>query len=289
MHTVKTIGEARALRGHSNTPIAFVPTMGALHKGHAALIQAAKQTGHPVWVSIFVNPTQFNDPADYDRYPRQMDKDIALCREAGAAAVFCPPASQVYPAGLPACEVTIPTLASQLEGEHRPGHFEGVCRVVAKLFNIVQPTVAVFGEKDYQQLRVIQVMAADLAMPVRVTGLPTVREKDGLAMSSRNALLDAEQRKHATALYKALSAAKVQVEQNDEPNPAVVEASMKQVMETHHVQVDYAAVRHPETLTALDCIEPQLTGGVVALVAGRLGSVRLIDNMWLGRPSSSPT
>jgi len=284
MWVAKTIDQARQDRAQLRGEVALVPTMGALHRGHRWLIEKAKEAGGPVLVSLFVNPTQFNESQDYIRYPRQMEQDLDLCKQAGVAGVFCPSEMQMYPPGQLGCEVTVPDLATLLEGEHRPGHFEGVCRVVAKLFHIIEPDLAVFGQKDYQQLQVIRAMVADLAMPVRMVGVPTVREEDGLAVSSRNVRLVPEHRRRATALYKALSTARMLVEQDGESDPGVVENSMRRVLETHQVGVDYAVIRHPKTLVSLDCIEPELTSGVIALVAGRLGEVRLIDNMLLGVP-----
>ncbi|MCE9591612.1 MAG: pantoate--beta-alanine ligase [Planctomycetes bacterium] len=273
------MGNRRALEGR----VAFVPTMGALHAGHVSLMQAAKQLADHVLVSIFVNPTQFGPSEDFTRYPRPIERDLEACRAAGVAGVFNPTVEAMYPADLLPCDVTIPALATILEGAARPGHFAGVCRVVAKLFNIVQPDVACFGQKDYQQCRVIQAMVDDLAFPIRIAELATVRESDGLAMSSRNAYLTAEERRHAVGLYKALSAAKSLVETEGETNPAAVESAMRQVMVSHHVEPAYAVLRHPRTLAELDAINPAVTGGVVALAAGKLGAVRLIDNMVLGR------
>lgn len=283
MWIAKTIREARRQRDALSGRVCFVPTMGALHAGHVSLMQAGHCLADHVLVSIFVNPTQFGPAEDLTRYPRPIENDLALCEQAGVAGVFEPSVEEIYPPGRPACEVTVPALANMLEGHHRPGHFAGVCRVVAKLFNIVQPDVACFGQKDYQQLRVIQAMVNDLDMPVTIAELATVREPDGLAMSSRNVYLTPAQRHHALGLYKALSEARMLVEEEEETDPAVVETAMRQVLVAHHVEPDYAVVRHPLTLTPIDSINPKLTGGVVALIAGRLGNVRLIDNMVLGR------
>ncbi len=283
MQIAKSIAQARRYRRSARTGVVLVPTMGALHKGHRWLIEAAKQAGvGRVWVSIFVNPTQFGPNEDFDRYPRPIEQDLEICRQAGVDTVFCPTVAEMYPPELLGCEVTVPALAEDLEGRHRPGHFEGVCRVVAKLFHLVEPTAACFGQKDYQQLKIIQAMVADLCMGVSIFAVPTVREDDGLAVSSRNAYLDAQQRRHAVGLYKALCEAKMLVEQDGESDPRVVESAMGQAMLAYHVGVDYAAVRHPQTLGVLDCIEPRPAGGAVALVAGRVGGVRLIDNMVLG-------
>lgn len=282
MWTSSTIEDCRAERAALSGTVAFVPTMGALHSGHLSLVEAAKQTAAHVVVSIYVNPTQFAPTEDFDQYPRPLQRDLDLCEQAGVAGVFCPSDPQMYPPTQVDTEINVPALATILEGELRPTHFNGVCRVVAKLLNIVQPNVACFGRKDYQQLKVIEAMVTDLAMPTRIIGCPTLREQGGLAMSSRNAYLSDDERKHALGLFKALSEARQMVEQQAEIDPEVIEAAMQQTMKAHRVEVDYAVIRHPQTLARLDSVEPTLTGGVVALVAGRVGKVRLIDNMVLG-------
>jgi len=279
--TATTIEQIRTARTALRGSVGFVPTMGALHEGHLSLIRHARMLTDHVLVSIFVNPTQFGPNEDFKRYPRTLDADLKGCEAAGATGVFYPDADEMYPLGQPVCEVNVPELTRDLEAGPRPTHFAGVCRVVLKLFNIVQPDVACFGQKDYQQLRVVQAMATDVQLPLRVVGAPTVRESDGLAMSSRNRFLTPEQRQHAVGIIKALREAKMLVEQAGEMNPQRVEEAMSQTMRAHHFEVDYATIRHPHTLAKLDCIEPALTGGVVALVAGRLGTVRLLDNMVL--------
>jgi pantoate--beta-alanine ligase len=279
--TASTIDQLRTARRALRGTVGFVPTMGALHDGHLQLIRHARTLCDHVLVSIFVNPTQFAPNEDFTRYPRTLDADLKGCESAGAAGVFYPDADEMYPLGQPECSVNVPALTADLEATPRPTHFAGVCRVVLKLFNIVQADVACFGQKDYQQLRVVQAMVADVNLPLRVVGVPTVREADGLAMSSRNRFLNAEQRQHARGLFKALTEAKMLVEQAGEVNPQRVEDAMSQIMRAHHFEVDYATVRHPRTLAKLDCIEPAVTGGVVALVAGRMGPVRLLDNMVL--------
>jgi len=284
MWIARNIDEIRSRRGALTGRVAFVPTMGALHAGHVSLMHAAAKLADHVVVSIFVNPTQFGPNEDFNRYPRPIEKDLDACRAAGVAGVFYPSVEAMYPPDKPACDVTVPSMASILEGVVRPGHFAGVCRVVAKLFNIVRPDVACFGQKDYQQCRVIETMTEDLAFPIAIAELATMREADGLAMSSRNVYLGPEERRHAVGLHKALMAARLLVDEEGESNPAAVEAAMRQVMLSHHIAPDYAVVRHPRTLGELDAITPAVTGGVVALVAGKLGSVRLIDNMVIGRP-----
>ena len=272
--------QRRALRGK----VALVPTMGALHAGHQSLIERAGAIADHVIVSIFVNPTQFGPNEDYAQYPRPVDRDLDCCERAGVEGVFNPNVEEVYSPQVPVCEVNVPELAKSLEGKHRPGHFAGVCRVVMKLLNMAQPNIACFGRKDFQQLRIVQAMVADLTLPVAIVEVDTVREPDGLAVSSRNIHLAGEDRHHARGLFKALVNARMLVEQAGETDPMRVETSMHEVMRAHQVGVDYAVVRHPLALTELDCIEPALTGGVVALVAGRVGNVRLIDNMLLAEP-----
>ena len=281
MWIAESIKEARARRAVAESPVALVPTMGAFHAGHLSLIDEAKRRGKTVIVSIFVNPTQFGPDEDLDRYPRPHRQDLAECEAAGVDGVFRPTVDQMYPPEVPASSVTVPAIADDLEGRVRPGHFAGVCRVVAKLFNILQPNFALFGRKDLQQLRVIQAMTADLNMPVNIVECPTMRDADGLALSSRHSYLAEEQRRHTLGLIKALHEARMLVCSAGETDPAVVERAMRQVMEAHQVEVDYAVVRHRLTLAPLDSIDLALSGGVVALVAGRVGAVHLIDNMAL--------
>lgn len=262
----------------------LVPTMGALHEGHLQLVDRCRQLADCVVVSIFVNPTQFGPHEDFDRYPRTLEADLDQCRVRGVDAVFLPEVSDLYPPDVAAVQVEVPALSADLEGLIRPGHFAGVCRVVTKLLCAVAPQVAVFGEKDYQQLCVVRALVEDLLLPVRIEALPTVREPGGLALSSRNRYLDSEQRQQALALYKALQIARVMVEEQGALEPEAVEAAMRKTIQAHQMTVDYAVIRHPRTLARLDVIEPQLTGGVVALVAARLGQVRLIDNCPMALP-----
>lgn len=275
MQRLTTITELRGYRKAVTRPIALVPTMGALHDGHIALIDAAKRLTEEVWVSIFVNPTQFGPSEDLSRYPRPIESDLAACAAAGVSVVFNPPPEEVYPPGVIASELDVPSLTAEFEGTHRPGHFVGVCRVVLKLLNLCQPTFACFGQKDYQQLRAVEAMVADLNLPVAIQRVPTVREPDGLALSSRNRYLDDEQRSHAVGLYKALQLANQMIVDDGHTDPAAVESAMQQVLRAYHITPDYAAVRHPHTLAAMDLIDRP----VVALIAGRLGPVRLLDNL----------
>lgn len=286
MPVVSTVEEIRGLRRETAGTIALVPTMGALHEGHMALIERGGQVADHVLVSIFVNPEQFAPGEDIQHYPRPVDEDLRRCAAAGVTGVFAPPVEVIYPPGGTAAAVDVPAFTGDLEGRCRPGHFGGVCRVVMKLLNIVQPHYACFGLKDYQQFRVVQAMASDLAIPVDIVEVATVREPDGLAASSRNRYLNPSHRKQAVGLYKALKQGGMMIEAEGETDPEVVEQAMGSVMRAHHLEVDYAALRHPLTLAELDCINGARTDGVAALVAARLGAVRLIDNMRFGRPWS---
>lgn len=251
----------------------FVPTMGALHDGHGSLIRRARELARPVIVSIFVNPTQFGPAEDLSRYPRTPDSDRFIAERAGADVVFMPSPETVYPAGLEIPVPPLPAVATQpqLEDAHRPTHFAGVCQVVARLFDLVRPQMAVFGEKDWQQLKVVEAMveSAGTRWPgLRIIAHPTLREPDGLAMSSRNRYLRPEQRDQALGLARALQAA------HAAQHPATAEMLMRDTLEAHGLIVDYAVVRHPSTLLPLE----SLTEPSRALIAARLEGVRLIDN-----------
>ena len=279
MRIARTVVEARAAAA-ALPELALVPTMGALHAGHVSLMRRGREVGRHVAVSIFVNPMQFGPSEDFMRYPRPLERDLELCREAGVDLVFAPGVDEIYPPQELDVVVDVPALTSMLEGTHRPGHFIGVCRVVAKLLSIVQPRFALFGKKDYQQLKVIEAMAAGLALPVKIVPCATLRDADGLALSSRNAYLTAQQRPRALALHKALLAAQ-QVIATGALAPALVEQAMQQELRAHHLEIDYAVVRDARTLGPLDLINPQLEP-VVCLVAARLDGVRLIDSAEVG-------
>ncbi len=280
MRLTHTIEETRAARRELGE-VAFVPTMGALHDGHLSLIRRARERADHVAVSIFVNPTQFGAGEDYETYPRTLREDLARCEEAGVSLVFAPEASHIYPPHEPAVVVDVPALTGDLEGEHRPGHFVGVCRVVAKLLGIVLPDVALFGEKDLQQLRVVEAMVRGLCLPVAIEACPTVREADGLATSSRNSYLTREQRKRALGLSKALREGQGLID-SGETQPEAVEEAMRQVLHAHRVDVEYAVVRDSRTLRPVDLINPTVEP-VACLVAGRVDGVHLIDNALIGR------
>lgn len=256
----------------------LVPTMGGLHAGHAALVRHAADiagAGRAVVVSVFVNPTQFDVHADFDRYPRDLDADALVCERAGATCLFAPPAEAVYPPGRDVAAGELPMVATApgLEDAQRPGHFAGVCQVVRRLFELARPERAIFGEKDWQQLQVVRAMVRAGSIPVEIIGRPIVREADGLAMSSRNRFLSAAERSAATSLVGALRGAR------HERDAAGAERAMRRTMEGAGVAVDYAAVRDAVTLAPLRAGGAAAAGAARALVAGRLGSVRLLDNM----------
>ncbi|TCD06804.1 pantoate--beta-alanine ligase [Erythrobacteraceae bacterium CFH 75059] len=264
-----------ALRRAGGT-IAFVPTMGALHEGHMALVrEAARQADHVV-ASIFVNPTQFGPNEDLAAYPRRMAADQSALAQAGVALLWAPDAAEMYPSGF-TTEVRVPSLSTMLCGAHRPGHFAGVATVVCKLFNQVRPDVAVFGEKDWQQLAVIRRMARDLDLaapaPGRIVGVPTVREADGLALSSRNAYLDPQERLQAAQLPQAMAAA-VAALRSGEPESRVL-GTLRDALVAAGFAVDYAELRDGDTLETA----PVLTPATRLFVAARVGRTRLIDNM----------
>jgi pantoate--beta-alanine ligase len=264
--------------------VGFVPTMGALHDGHASLLRVARDrvTDGPVVASIFVNPLQFGPGEDLQRYPRTLDADLKLCEREGVDIVFAPAVEEVYPGWPAQPEVTVEPgpLATVLEGEVRPGHFAGVLTVVAKLFGLVRPDLAVFGQKDYQQLALIRRMVADLCLGVEIVGAETVREPDGLALSSRNRYLDPTDRARAAILSRALRAAQ---ERAPYGVPAARWAFMHVLEDDPDLELDYFTIRDPE-LGELEDYPPGVEGR--ALVAARFGTTRLIDNVSLtiGRP-----
>jgi pantoate--beta-alanine ligase len=259
--------------------VAFVPTMGNLHPGHISLIELARQRGDRFIASIFVNPMQFGPNEDYAHYPRTPSNDERMLAEAGCDLMFMPDVAEVYPRGYEHdTRVTVPELSGVLDGEFRPGHFDGVSTVVAKLFNIVTPHLAVFGEKDYQQLAIIRRMVTDLCVPIEIIGAPTVRENDGLAMSSRNQYLTEEERRTAPNLYQALTRAVNRIK-SGEKDFAAIEAAELDTLEKHGFRPDYFTVRDGKSLTSPAADARHL----VVLVAARLGKARLIDNLQLTR------
>ena len=279
MRIVRTVGALRAALDaprRAGKRIGFVPTMGAFHEGHVSLMRRARGECDVVVVSLFVNPTQFNDDRDLERYPRDEAADAAMATAAGVDLLFAPEVTEIYPPGF-ATTVEVRGVSEPLEGEARgPVHFRGVATVVAKLLNIVQPTVAYFGQKDAQQLLVVRRMVRDLDIPVEIVAVPTLREPDGVAMSSRNALLDAAARPRAVALYGAIVAA--------ERAAAAGERRAEHLLDAAHAAMDSAGVE-PEYLALVDpeTLAPVAALGDTALlaIAARVGGVRLIDNALL--------
>jgi pantoate--beta-alanine ligase len=255
--------------------IALVPTMGNLHAGHLMLVKQAASVAKRVVVSVFVNPLQFGPSEDYQNYPRTIDADRQRLLRSGADILFTPRVNEMYPNGMEATtRVEVPKISEVLCGAMRPGHFVGVATVVNKLFNIVQPDRALFGEKDYQQLLVIKRMVADLYLPIEIIGVPTVRESDGLAMSSRNGYLNEQQRKLAPQLFKILTEVKAKIK-NGEKNFSLLEQQAMTRLTEGGLVPDYVAIRTAQTLEIPSARNREL----VILVAARLGPVRLIDNI----------
>ncbi|MDU9405701.1 pantoate--beta-alanine ligase [Pseudomonas sp. zfem004] len=280
MNTVKTVLELRAAvaraRGEGKR-IAFVPTMGNLHSGHAALVTKAAQRADFVVASIFVNPLQFGAGEDLDKYPRTLVADQEKLLEAGCHLLFTPTVEEMYPDGMAVqTRVSVPQLSEGLCGASRPGHFEGVATVVSKLFNMVQPDLAVFGEKDFQQLAVIRAMVRDLNMPIQIIGEPTVRAEDGLALSSRNGYLSAEQRAAAPALYRVLSTMAEAIRRGQRDFAALIGEGQAQ-LEAAGFRKDYLEVRHALTLRPAQVDDRDL----VVIAAAYMGNTRLIDNLYL--------
>ncbi len=254
--------------------VGLVPTMGALHTGHLSLIQAARSECDFVVVSIFVNPAQFGPQEDFQKYPRNLETDLKLCAEAGTDVVFHPSVEAIYPAGY-ATYVDVTGLSEVLEGKFRPGHFRGVTTVVLKLFNIIPADYAFFGQKDYQQQAIIRRMCTELNIPVEIRVCPTVREPDGLALSSRNVYLGAEERRSALALSKSLHLARERLAGGGHDLAAVRAEMFELLTKTSRVRAEYATLVHPNTLAEVPEVLPKL----VAVVAARVGTTRLIDNL----------
>ncbi len=304
MRKFESIAELReALRGvrEQGRRVGFVPTMGALHEGHLSLVRRARAECGCVVVSIFVNPTQFAPGEDYERYPRPIEADLESCRKEGVDLVFCPTAAAMYPPGS-ATTVAVRGMTETLCGPHRPGHFDGVTTVVAKLFNVVQPDAAYFGQKDAQQAVVIRRMTRDLCWPIEIVVCPTVREADGLAMSSRNAYLDAAQRKQAAALYRALTWARERIEGGRSSPRRHGDTEKKEGVESRRggqrdaaelvrgireritsagpCMIDYVEIVDADELTPKERVE----GRCLIALAVRIGPARLIDNVVVDGP-----
>jgi pantoate--beta-alanine ligase len=278
MQVLKTIPDVRRWRAAAAPPVGFVPTMGYLHEGHLSLVRRARTENTTVAVSIFVNPTQFGPHEDFQTYPRNLERDLALLKTAEAEAVFIPSVEEMYPPG--ACTVIdVEALSTMLEGASRPGHFRGVATVVCKLFHLMQPDRAYFGEKDYQQWQVIRQMVSDLRMPIEVSGCRTVRESDGLAMSSRNVYLSPAERQAAAILSRALFQA-ASLATDGERDAAHLTAVVHGMLAPQPLlRIDYVAVVHPQTLQPVATIGPE---GAVVCLAVWIGRTRLIDNVRLG-------
>ena len=283
MVVTRTIAECRAERKKLKR-LALVPTMGALHAGHVSLVEAAKRKAPHVAVSIFVNPTQFGPREDFTRYPRPIEADLEMCRKAGVHLVFNPPPEQMYRENEPEVVVDLPQLTTVLEGKHRPGHFRGVCQVVAKLFNVIRPEVACFGQKDFQQLRVLTAMVETLDFPIEMVPCPTLRDPDGMAMSSRNQYLSLEERNRGLAISRALHAAEAEYRSGVRQTNRLI-ATMQRILLEKHLNIDYVAAVDPLTLKDLEVVK----GPAVLAIAARVGTTRLIDNVVLGSPAEEPS
>lgn len=276
----RLVATARA----SGKRIGCVPTMGALHQGHMSLVERARELSDFVVVTIFVNPTQFAPQEDLAQYPRPLEADLSACRSAGVDAVFLPGADALYPPGF-STWVTVDELSERWEGASRPTHFRGVTTIVLKLLNIVQPDVACFGQKDFQQQAVLRRMVRDLDVPVEIVTCPTIREPDGLALSSRNAYLSADERKAATVLSRCLQRADEQLS-SPNANIAAVSAELKTMLDAEPlVAPDYIAIVDPETLAPISESQPRMA----VLLAARVGQTRLIDNCLVDLTGQSPS
>jgi pantoate--beta-alanine ligase len=274
-----TIEEVRAACGaerQSGKRIGFVPTMGALHEGHVSLVRAAKNSCDFVAVSIFVNPTQFAPNEDLAKYPRTLKNDRELLANEKVDLLFAPSAEEIYPPDA-VTWVTVDELSDKLDGRSRPGHFRGVATVVAKLFHIVEPDAAFFGQKDAAQLAIIRRMVRDLNLAVKIVACPIVREPDGLAMSSRNVYLDAQQRRQALVLHRSLMRVKQLVDQGEERSAKLITAATEEFAGETAVRLDYFEIVNPDTLDPLKSV----TSGALAAVAAFVGNTRLIDNILL--------
>jgi pantothenate synthetase (EC 6.3.2.1) len=279
---VQVITAMQALRQHiralkeNRSTIGLVPTMGALHEGHLSLVREAKKENDTVVVSVFVNPLQFGKNEDFARYPRTLDNDCNLLSQEGVSIVFSPGAAEMYPAGF--CTAVVPeSLEDKLCGKSRPGHFRGVAVVVLKLFNLIQPDVAYFGQKDFQQTVVIKRIVSDLSVGVAIKVLPTIRDQNGLALSSRNAYLSETERNDAFCLYTALTKAKAMVNTGMTDTEKILREMEEIITRCKSATIDYIAIVNPETLGAV----PKARNGDVVALAVRIGKTRLIDNVIL--------
>ena len=276
MRVIETVSGFRETHASAVKPLGFVPTMGFLHEGHMSLVKRARDENATVAVSIFVNPTQFAVDEDFSTYPRNMDADLDMLRTAGVDLVLAPTPSEIYPPGFET-QVDVGTIGSKLEGEHRPGHFLGVATVVCKLLTIVRPDKVYFGQKDAQQCLVIQRLNADLNLGAEVVVCPTVREPDGLAMSSRNVNLNPEEREVASVLYRALLKAQSLRKEGVTYGEEIRQEMRRIIYEAHSACIDYVSVVDASTMEELQ----EVTGPALACLAVQLGNTRLIDNMMI--------
>jgi len=277
MKVLKTVSEIKQLRRKLPAPVGFVPTMGYLHEGHLVLVRQARAENSSVVVSIFVNPTQFGPQEDFKKYPRDPKRDLALLEKEKVDVVFMPSVDEMYPPGFNGW-VEVGKIAERLEGASRPGHFRGVATVVARLFDLVQPDRAYFGQKDAQQLLVVKKMVADLNMKLEVVAVPTVREPDGLAMSSRNTYLSPEERKAAVVLYQALTLAQRLCSQGEKGAKAIRRQMAELIQKQPLAEIDYISIADAETLGELDRVKPP----ALVSLAVKIGRTRLIDNVVVG-------
>ncbi|MGO9210918.1 MAG: pantoate--beta-alanine ligase [Terriglobales bacterium] len=275
-HTIAEMRAASRAARQDGRRLGFVPTMGALHAGHISLVRAARQQCDSVAVSIFVNPTQFGPKEDFSKYPRTFERDRELLEAEGVAILFAPSTEEMYPPGTTTF-VTVEGLSEKLCGRSRPGHFRGVATVVAKLFNIVEPDLAFFGQKDSAQAVIIRRMVRDLAFDVEIVVCPIVREPDGLALSSRNAYLDPRQRKQATALYRSLMRVQTLVDGGESDSARLIAAALEVFKEEPEVRLDYFEIVDRETLDPV----ADISRGALVAVAAFVGATRLIDNIVL--------
>ncbi len=274
MKVVRTVAQLRAWRKGLSGTLGFVPTMGYLHQGHLSLVSHSKKENDTTAVSIFVNPTQFGPREDLARYPQDLPRDLALLEKEGTDLVFAPETEEIYPPGF-STWVEVEGVTERLEGASRPGHFRGVATVVAKLFNLLEPHRAYFGQKDAQQLAVIKKMVRDLNMDLEIVPVPTVREQDGLAMSSRNIFLNPRERQAAPVLYRSLCLAQGMYKSGERNAGKIREAMMKLIQKEPLAQIDHVSIAHPETLEELE----ELAGPALVSLAVRIGPTRLIDNI----------
>jgi len=281
-NSIKVVNKVKDMQTLSNSIrkegriITFVPTMGALHEGHLSLMRGAKEKGELMVVSIFVNPTQFSPNEDYKKYTRDIEGDLKKIQKIGVDVVFSPDLNEIYPDGFETY-VEVEELQKQLCGQFRPGHFKGVATVVLKLFNIVKPDIAIFGEKDYQQLKIIQKMVKDLHLEIEIIGLPIIREDDGLAISSRNAYLSKKEREQAIALSEALQEIRRSFNQGENDIKDLVQKGSEILNKSLIYDIDYLEIRNGLTLES----KKEAKSGDIVAVAARVGNARLIDNMKL--------